>query len=103
MIGRKRAWLTVFTNPAFHVAIIIGLGLLLRLAFLTRVPVFLLRDSGGVPPPRSGLAISPGFDIPAPRTPGSSGFHCSLMGVGSQGLAVHLVTASAVRTGRGVP
>lgn len=61
---------TLATSTPFHIGVIVALGLTLRLAFLTRVPVFLLRDSGGYHLPAWDLANGLGFDLTPRRTPG---------------------------------
>jgi len=64
------------------------MGLLLRLAFLTRVPVFLLRDSGGYHLPAWDLANGLGFDISPRRTPGYPFFLAGVIGLGGEDLYV---------------
>jgi 4-amino-4-deoxy-L-arabinose transferase-like glycosyltransferase len=85
-VGRARQ--TLLTSPAVHLAIILGLGLLLRLAFLTRVPVFLLRDSGGYHLPAWDLANGLGFELSPRRTPGYPLFLTGLIELGGEDLYV---------------
>ncbi|HEX3244494.1 MAG TPA: glycosyltransferase family 39 protein [Chloroflexota bacterium] len=76
------------TSPAVHLSTILALGLLLRLAFLTRVPVFLLRDSGGYHLPAWDLVNGLGFDISPRRTPGYPIFLAGLIEFGGEDLYV---------------
>jgi 4-amino-4-deoxy-L-arabinose transferase-like glycosyltransferase len=85
---QKRLLHGLLTSPVTHIAIIVGLGLLLRLAFLTRVPVFLLRDSGGYHLPAWDLANGLGFDLSPRRTPGYPVFLTGLIELGGEDLYV---------------
>jgi 4-amino-4-deoxy-L-arabinose transferase-like glycosyltransferase len=84
----RRVWQVMLTNTAVHLAIIVSLGLLLRLAFLTRVPVFLLKDSGGYHLPAWDLANGLGFDLSPRRTPGYPLFLTGLIELGGEDLYV---------------
>jgi hypothetical protein len=79
---------TLLASAWAHLTIILGLGLLLRLAFLTRVPVFLLRDSGGYHLPAWDLANGLGFDLSPRRTPGYPLFLAGLIELGGEDLYV---------------
>ncbi|MFN0071867.1 MAG: ArnT family glycosyltransferase [Chloroflexota bacterium] len=82
----------LLSSTGAHLAIILGLGLALRLAFLTRVPVFLLRDSGGYHLPAWDLAQGLGFDLSARRTPGYPLFLAGVIKLGGEDLyAIALV------------
>lgn len=52
------------------IGLIVAFGLIVRLVFLTRVPVFLLHDSGGYHLPAWELANGFGFELWPRRTPG---------------------------------
>jgi 4-amino-4-deoxy-L-arabinose transferase-like glycosyltransferase len=81
-------WRVLLTDPVAHLSIIVAVGLLLRLAFLTRVPVFLLRDSGGYHLPAWDLVNGLGFDISSRRTPGYPLFLAGLIELGGEDLYV---------------
>jgi hypothetical protein len=69
-----------------HLALICLIGLVLRLAFLTRVPVFLLNDSGGYHLPAWDLVHGLGFDLNARRTPGYPLFLAGVIWLGGEDL-----------------
>lgn len=80
------SWSTLGRNTSLHLTVICLAGLALRLGFLTRVPVFLLNDSGGYHLPAWDLVNGLGFDLNPRRTPGYPLFLAGIIELAGQDL-----------------